>query len=108
MTLVASQGPRPVGTATLLAHDVGTEHWPQLSPWLAAVYVIHEYRRGVIGTRLVNEVVVGARALGTEVLYLLTTEREDFYAQLGWRILDRAEEKTIMARGLSALNPSTP
>jgi predicted N-acetyltransferase YhbS len=83
MTLVALLGPRPVGTATLLAHDIGTEQWPDLSPWMAAVYVVPECRREGIGTRLVNEVVVEAHGLGTEILYLLTTEREGLYARLG-------------------------
>jgi hypothetical protein len=32
LTLVASLEHRPVGTATLLAHDVDTEQWPELSP----------------------------------------------------------------------------
>jgi len=49
LTLVASSELCPVGTATLLAHDVGTEQWPELSPWLAAVYVAPEYRhRGIV------------------------------------------------------------
>jgi predicted N-acetyltransferase YhbS len=102
MTLVALLGAQPVGTATLLAHDVGTEQWPQLSPWVAAVYVAPAYRRRGIGARLVNEAVIGARALGTGVLYLLTTEREDFYGQLGWQVLDRAGESVVMSHNLLA------
>jgi len=102
MTLVALLGPRPVGTATLLAHDVGTEQWPDLSPWMAAVYVVPERRREGIGTRLVNEVVVEARGLGTEVLYLLTTEREDLYARLGWQVFDRTVESVVMSQGVAA------
>lgn len=98
LTLVALLDSRPVGTATLLAHDVGTEQWPQLSPWMAAVYVDPAFRRRGIGACLVNEIVGRADAMGTQVLYLLTTEREDFYAQLGWQVFDRAEEKTIMRR----------
>jgi predicted N-acetyltransferase YhbS len=100
MTLVALLGEQPVGTATLLAHDVGTEQWPQLSPWMAAVYVAPAYRRRGIGARLVNETVASARAMGTDVLYLLTTEREDFYALLGWQVLDRAQESVVMSHGL--------
>jgi GNAT superfamily N-acetyltransferase len=42
-----------VGTATLLAQDVDTEQWPELSPWLAAVYVVPEYRHRGIGAALV-------------------------------------------------------
>ena len=102
LTLVASMGTLPVGTATLLAHDVGTEQWPHLSPWLAAVYVVPEYRRRGIGASLVNAIVSEAAAARTEVLYLLTFEREDFYAQLGWEVFDRAGEATVMSRVVAA------
>jgi hypothetical protein len=40
LTLVVSLDTLPVGTATLLAHDVGTEQWSHLTPWVAAVYVV--------------------------------------------------------------------
>jgi predicted N-acetyltransferase YhbS len=99
-SLVASLHTLPVGTASLVAHDVGTEQWPQLSPWLAAVYVVPEYRRGGIGAALVNAVTAQAGAMGTVVLYLLTTEREDFYSRLGWEVFDRTELGTVMSRSL--------
>jgi len=98
LTLVASLNTLPVGTATLLAHDVGTEQWPDLTPWLAAVYVVPEHRRRGIGASLVNAIVSEAAAAGMDVLYLLTTEREEFYTQLGWEVFDRAGEATVMSR----------
>ena len=101
MTLVASLNVLPVGTATLLAHDIGTEQWPQLSPWLAAVYVVPEYRRRGVGSSLVHAIVSAAAAAGKDVLYLLTTEREEFYAQLGWDVFDRAGEAIVMSRGVA-------
>jgi GNAT superfamily N-acetyltransferase len=100
MTLVALLSGRPVGTATLLAHDVGTDQWPQLSPWMAAVYVVPAHRRLGIGACLVNEIAARAKMIGNEVLYLLTTEREEFYAQLGWRVFDREEDSVVMSHGL--------
>jgi GNAT superfamily N-acetyltransferase len=102
LTLVASLDMLPVGTATLITHDVGTEQWSHLSPWLAAVYVVPEYRRRGIGASLVNAIVSEAAAARTDVLYLLTTEREDFYAQLGWEVFDRAGEATVMSRVVAA------
>src|SRR6266849_1763119 len=98
LTLVASLNTLPVGTATLLAHDVGTEQWPDLTPWLAAVYVVPEHRRRGIGASLVNAIVSEAAAAVMDVLYLLTTEREEFYTQLGWEVFDRAGEATVMSR----------
>jgi N-acetylglutamate synthase-like GNAT family acetyltransferase len=41
---------------------------------------------------------VVAAAAGTDTLYLLTTEREEFYAQLGWGVFDRAGEEIVMSR----------
>jgi predicted N-acetyltransferase YhbS len=98
LTLVASLETLPVGTATLLVHDVGTEQWPELSPWLAAVYVVPEYRHRGIGAALVNSIVAKATALRVEALYLQTVGSEKFYARLGWGVLHRAEEKTVMSK----------
>ena len=98
LTFVASLDRRPIGTATLMAHDVGTEQWPDLSPWLAALYVIPDYRRRGIGGALVNATVSKARALGVRVLYLYTADREDFYAHLGWKVVDRRDRMVVMSK----------
>jgi predicted N-acetyltransferase YhbS len=98
LTLVALQTTIPVGTATLLEHDVGTEDWAELSPWMAAVYVVPEYRRRGIGARLVEACVAQASTLRVKEIYLLTVGREAFYGRLGWVVIDRAGEKTIMSR----------
>jgi predicted N-acetyltransferase YhbS len=98
LTLVASLERCPVGTATLLAHDIDTEQWPELSPWLAAVYVAPEYRHRGIGEGLVNAIVAQATAFGMGALYLSTVGREEFYARLGWQVLDRREDKIVMSK----------
>ncbi len=98
LTLVASLGDRPVGTATLLGHDVGTDEWPELSPWLAAVYVVPEYRRRGVGGALVNAAVERATALRVGVLYLLTSAREGFYAHLGWQVRERKADSILMSK----------
>ncbi|MDB6104021.1 MAG: family N-acetyltransferase [Gammaproteobacteria bacterium] len=98
LTLVASLEMLPVGTATLLVHDVGTEQWSELSPWLAAVYVAPEFRHRGIGAALVSAIAAKARALGVEALYLQTVGSEKFYAHLGWQVLHRAEEKIVMSK----------
>jgi GNAT superfamily N-acetyltransferase len=98
LTLVASLDSRPVGTATLLTHDVGTEEWPDLSPWLSALYVVPQYREHGIGTALVNATLSKATALGVGVLHLLTTEREEFYANLGWHPGHRSGRKVVMSK----------
>ncbi len=98
LTLFASWEGRPVGTATLLDHDVGTEEWPELSPWLAAVYVVPEFRHRGVGGALVNAAVATANTLGVPVLHLMTIGREEFYARLGWQVLDRKGERVVLSR----------
>lgn len=102
LTLLASLDCRPVGTATLLAHDVGTEQWPELSPWLAAVYVVPEYRCRGVGAALVNAAVDKAAALGVPSLYLLTNSREGFYARQGWQVMHRNDEEVVMLKANSS------
>ena len=76
-----------IGSASLIAQDMDTR--PELSPWLASVYVAAEHRRQGIGSSLVRRVVEEAAALGVERLYLFTPDQEQFYAGLGWTTVER-------------------
>ena len=71
-----------VGSASLIAQDMDTH--PELSPWLASVYVAAEQRRQGIGSALVRRVAAEAAALDVVKLYLFTPDQERFYARLGW------------------------
>ena len=108
LTLVASLEAQPVGTATLLAHDVGTEEWPELSPWLAAVYVVPEYRRCGVGGALVNAAVARANTLRVGMLHLLTVNQERFYARLGWHVRDRQGGSVVMSKSTEGSRPLSP
>jgi N-acetylglutamate synthase-like GNAT family acetyltransferase len=81
---LASNAPdaMPIGTASLTPDDLETR--PDLTPWLASVYVQAEHRRAGVGAALVQAVVAHARRLGIDTLYLFTEDRTDFYEQLGW------------------------
>jgi GNAT superfamily N-acetyltransferase len=71
-TLVACEGTRAVGTVSILAHDVGTARWAQLSPWLAALYVAPAARRCGVGTALIEAARAHAAGFTPGPLYLLT------------------------------------
>jgi GNAT superfamily N-acetyltransferase len=76
-----------VGSASLIAQDMDTR--PDLSPWLASVFVAPEYRRKGIGTALVRRVIQEAARLDTTRLYLFTTpDKQRFYARLGWSLIE--------------------
>jgi len=77
-------GAEPIGTASLTVHDLETR--PDLTPWLASVFVCAEHRGSGVGGALVNAVVAHARKLGVESLYLFTEDRTEFYERLGWSI----------------------
>lgn len=97
-SFVAMAGDRPIGMASLIEDDMKTR--PDLSPWLAAVYVLPEFRNRGVGSSLVRAVMAEAMALGVERLYLFTPDQMAFYRRLGWRTLERTdyrgEEVVIM------------
>lgn len=76
-----------IGSASLIAQDMDTH--PELSPWLASVYVATEHRRQGIGSALVRRVAQEAAKLGVDKLYLFTPDQDHFYARLGWQEIER-------------------
>ena len=86
------------GSAALVDSDM--ESHPELSPWLASVYVKPEARGTGIGSALVKYVMQKARELGFHELFLFTSDREPFYEKLGWKTLFKEEyrggEVTVM------------
>ncbi len=86
-TLVAIEDGETLGSASLVVRDLETR--PDLSPWLAGVYVGKQYRRRGIGSDLVKRIMMEAESLGTPTLYLFTVDKEKLYARLGWKTFDQ-------------------
>ncbi|WP_445158462.1 GNAT family N-acetyltransferase [Halomonas sp. E14] len=101
---VAMQGNRPVGTAALLAEDMDSR--PELTPWLASVFVLPEWRGQGIAARLIRRVEEEAVDSGFSQFYLYTPDQQGLYRRLGWQNLEelnyRGEAVTIMLRQLEA------
>lgn len=74
-----------MGSASVIHHDMESE--PELSPWLASVFVVPEYRSHGVGSLLVRHVMQEARKAGISVLYLFTPDQEAFYQKLGWQVM---------------------
>ena len=96
LTLLAMEEDRPLGTASLVFHNMKDRQ--DLSPWLAAVYVLPEHRGQGIGARLVKSIELLAANLEVEKLYLFTPDRESFYTRMGWTVLERTtyREKDVV------------
>ena len=100
---------RPVGTASLVAHDL--DERPNLTPWLAGVFVIPEARgRGHV-IQLIQAVEVACRSAGVGTVWLHTTGAERVYARAGWHTVEAIQRRgrslvTPMRRDLTSGNPS--
>jgi GNAT superfamily N-acetyltransferase len=84
LSLVSFEGDELVGTVCLKIHDMDTK--PDLSPWLAGLYVKESWRRKGIGSTLVKAIERKALELGIHHLFLYTPESEHFYSHLGWKV----------------------
>lgn len=103
-TLVLLADGQPVGTASLTAQDL--EERPDLTPWLAGVFVVPHARCQGHATRLVAAVEQGARALGVPILWLYTNTAEPVYRRAGWRTVETVSHNgqpvALMRRDLLA------
>lgn len=102
-TLMLLADGEPVGTASLVAHDL--EERMELSPWLAGVFVVPEARGGGHAARLVAAVEAAARAGSAPELWLYTRTAANVYARLGWQqtedITHNGNPYVLMRRDLS-------
>jgi GNAT superfamily N-acetyltransferase len=92
----------PVGTASITAHDL--EERPDLTPWLAGVFVVPEARGQGYAGQLVAAVEEEARRASISTLWLYTNTAERIYARVGWRtvetILHDGKPHALMRRDL--------
>jgi N-acetylglutamate synthase-like GNAT family acetyltransferase len=86
--LVAHDGKAFLGTASVIASDLAER--PQLTPWVAAVWVEPQARRRGVGAALVNRATLDCFALGVRRAHLCARpQRSGFYERLGWTAIER-------------------
>jgi N-acetylglutamate synthase-like GNAT family acetyltransferase len=78
---------RLLGSAAIVEQDMDTK--PDLSPWLASVFVSPENRGKGVGSGLVMLIMEKAKEAGIPVLYLFTPDKEGFYQKLGWQTISK-------------------
>ena len=76
----------PVGAASLAVQDLDTR--PELSPWLAGVWVQPEWRGQGHGLALIRAAEAACRAGGLPELWLYTMRAEGVYVRAGWRTVE--------------------
>jgi GNAT superfamily N-acetyltransferase len=103
VTFVAVEKGEAFGTASLDFEDLPPRD--DLTPWLASVYVLPEYRAQGLGALLIEAVANEAKAKGFQQIYLHTSDRAAFYAKRGWKVLTTVEfwgkANTVMVKDLS-------
>jgi GNAT superfamily N-acetyltransferase len=80
-TLVLLADGEPVGTASLVAHDL--DERPDLTPWLAGMFVAPHARGQGHAARLIAAVEQEAAAASISTLWLYTNTAERVYARGG-------------------------
>ncbi len=108
--LVGLCGDEPVGMATLAAQDLDTR--PDLTPWLAGVYVLPGHRRRGHARRLVAAIEDLAREAGFPTLWLYTRSAEPLYRACGWRAAEtvarQGRDYLLMRRDLAGARGRGP
>jgi GNAT superfamily N-acetyltransferase len=91
------------GSAMLIASDMDTR--PDLTPWLAGVYVVEDHRGRGYGSALVRRVESEASAAGVPLLHLFSPDAADFYSRLGWTVNEQCgylgREVLVMSKACS-------
>ncbi|MGO9949571.1 MAG: GNAT family N-acetyltransferase [Steroidobacteraceae bacterium] len=90
------------GFALLVEQDF--ELRPNLSPWLAGVFVRQQHRKRGVGSALVRRIENEAKALAVNTIYLYTAHSESLYSRLGWVVTERCfhnnRDYAVMAKKL--------
>lgn len=81
-TFVLFDDDEPAATASLMHDDLAAR--PDLTPWLAGVFVRPEYRGRGHAAAVVRRVEAFAGARSVPVLWLYTLAAEPLYTRLGW------------------------
>jgi len=90
----------PIGTVTLIADDE-LPHATEPGPWLAALFVLPEFRHQGVGQALVDVVVSAARNTHHYELFLYTADQMTWYQTMGWspiRTATLADHEVVVMR----------
>jgi predicted N-acetyltransferase YhbS len=97
------EGGVPIGTASFTQTDMVAR--PDLTPWLASVYMVPAHRGRGLAVQLVRAVEMAAREAAVPTLWLFTDTAAPLYARLGWidvgQVIEAGKPVTLMRRDLA-------
>ena len=110
MTLVANEDGAILGSVNVVEGDLPTR--PDISPWLAQLFVFENFRNRGVGAYLVDAAVNEARKLSKPTIYLYTSGTlPTYYEKLGWSRIEEIEYlgklRVVMACDTNRLNNCT-
>lgn len=88
LSLVAIINNQCVGVVSFFENDLQTK--PDLSPWLAGLYVHENYRGQGIAQKLIKGILDVGKSLDFDKIYLRTEHSARYYEKLGWAFLENA------------------
>jgi predicted N-acetyltransferase YhbS len=100
-TWVLLAGSAVIGSVSLIEQDLDSR--PELTPWLANLWVHRAWRGRGLGKQLVLHACEQGRLRGLERLYLYTPEHAAFYLALGWETLAVSSKNGVTITLMSCL-----
>ena len=102
-TFVLLLDDQPIGTASLATEDL--DERPDLTPWLASVFVVPEARGRGYAARLVAAVEAACHSARISTVWLYTNTAERLYTRAGWCVVETVlrygkRPVTLMRRNL--------
>lgn len=92
LTWVSTINGAPVGMVSLLEEE--HEDYTDLTPWVAGMYVVPEFRRQGIASKLMKNLHREAIDLGFQTLHLSTPDMDALYEKNGWEIINNEARDT--------------
>lgn len=81
------------GVVRLVEHD--HPDMLHLSPWLASLFTLPQYRNRGVSRRLIHRVVEETRSQGFPRLYLFTDNANELYRRIGWQAIGKSRVNKI-------------
>ena len=91
LSLIALINNECVGVVSIFDNDLKT--MPELTPWLAGLYVKTNYRCKGIADKLINGVLQVCKDLNYNTAFLRTEHASEYYKKHGWTFVEYATDE---------------